>query len=104
MMPHGLTFGWIANGVVFYRILESGRLAVQNKKGRWRVWKPRRPIVLYADGARDLKTMLRADKALNKQSKKIASMLNRRSGTRKTTKKDTRPIIIQRGSGQVIDV
>lgn len=94
---------WVANGVTFYR-LADGKLAVQNKKGRWKVWRPKRPIVLYADGASSLKTMLRADKALNRQAKKIAAMLNRRSGIKKTPKKDTRPIIIQRGSGQIIDV
>jgi len=95
--------GWVANGVQFYR-LADGKIAVQNKKGRWKVWKPKKPIVLYANGASSLKTMLRADKALNKQAKKIAAMLNRRSGTKKSAPKTTRPIIIQRGSGQIIDV
>ena len=69
---------WVANGVTFYR-LADGKLAVQNKLGRWKVWKPKRPIVLYAGGAINLKTMLRADKVLNKQAKQIASMLNRRA-------------------------
>jgi len=70
-----------ADGVTFYR-LSNGWLAVQNKKGRWKTWKPKRPIVLYASGAKDLKTMLRADKALNKQAKKLAAMLNRRAPRR----------------------
>lgn len=69
---------WRANGVTFYR-LSDGKLAVQNKHGRWKVWKPKKPIVLYASGATDIPTLLRADNALNKQSKKIAKMLNRRA-------------------------
>jgi hypothetical protein len=93
---------WVANGVTFYR-LADGKLAVQNKKGRWKVWRPKKPIVLYADGASNLKTMLRADKALNKQAKKIASMLNRRAPKRRSSKKDDTPTIIVQGSGRVID-
>jgi hypothetical protein len=93
---------WVANGVTFYR-LADGKLAVQNKKGRWKVWRPKKPIVLYADGASNLKTMLRADKALNKQAKKIAAMLNRRAPKRRTSKKDDQPTIIVQGSGRVID-
>ena len=93
---------WVANGVTFYR-LSDGKLAVKNKKGRWKVWRPKKPIVLYADGASNLKTMLRADKALNKQAKKIAAMLNRRAPKRRTSKKDDQPTIIVQGSGRVID-
>jgi len=78
---------WNANGVTFYR-LSDGKLAVQNKHGRWKVWRPKKPIVLYAAGASDIPTMLRADNALNKQSKKISKMLARRAPrTRRTTTK-----------------
>jgi len=77
---------WVANGVTFYR-LSDGKLAVRNKKGRWKVWRPKRPIVLYSDGAKDMKTMLRADAALQRQAKKIATMLNRRTKPRASRKK-----------------
>lgn len=94
---------WVANGVTFYR-LADGKLAVQNKKGRWKVWKPKRPIVLYSDGASNLKTMLRADKALNKQARKIATMLNRRAPRRKSApRSDTTPIILG-NNARVVDV
>lgn len=69
---------WVANGVTFYR-LADGRLAVQNKRGRWKVWRPKKPIVLMPTGATDLRTLLRADAVLNRQAKKIASMLARRA-------------------------
>jgi len=86
-------------GVTFYR-LSNGWLAVQNKKGRWKTWKPKRPIVLYANGASNIKTMLRADKALNKQAKAIAAMLNRRAPRKPRALKT--PIIIESGPGNVI--
>lgn len=75
---------WDANGVRFYR-LSDGKLAVQNKMGRWKVWRPKKPIVLYSTGAADIPTLLRADAALNRQSKKIKRMLGRRAPT--TTRK-----------------
>lgn len=74
---------WEANGVTFYR-LSDGKLAVQNKKGRWKVWRPKKPIVLYAGGASNLKTMLRADAVLTKQAKQIEKFLIRRLGKRKS--------------------
>jgi len=94
---------WVANGVTFYRLLD-GKIAVQNKKGRWKVWRPKRPIVLYADGASSLKTMLRADKALNKQAKKIAAMLNRRAPRRKNAAAASNTPIILGNNARVVDV
>ena len=69
---------WVANGVVFYR-LADGKLAVVRKNGTVRVWRPKKPIVLYSDGAKDLKTMLKADKALDKQARQLAKVLSRRA-------------------------
>lgn len=103
LQPVQVVGSWVANGVRFYR-LADGKLAVQNKKGRWKVWRPRKPIVLYADGASSLKTMLRADKALTKQAKKIASMLNRRAPRKAKSSSKPHPGVILPGSGVVIDV
>ena len=90
---------WVSNNVTFYR-LKDGKLAVQKKNGTWKVWRPKKPIVLYADGAKDLKTMLRADKALNKQAKALAAMLNRRSPRPRKTPSAPHPMMIQ--PGQVV--
>jgi len=90
-------------GVTFYR-LSDGKLAVQNKKGRWKVWRPKKPIVLYANGASNLKTMLRADKALNKQARKIAAMLNRRAPRRKSASAAAVSPIILGNNARVVDV
>jgi len=76
--------GWEANGVMFYR-LSDGKLAVQNKLGRWKIWKPKKPIVLYASGASNLKTFLKADRALDRQSKKLRKALNRRAPARRSS-------------------
>jgi len=100
----GVIGSWQANGVTFYR-LSDGKLAVQNKRGRWKVWRPKKPIVIYASGATDLKTMLRADAALNKQAKKIAAMLNRRAPkSRKSSKSGSTPVVIAQRGSSIIDV
>jgi len=92
-----------ANGQVFYR-LDGGWLATQKKSGVWKTWKPKKPIVLFADGAKDLKTMLRADAALNKQAKKLATMLNRRAPRSRKAEKKAIPLNIVQGSGRLIDI
>jgi len=66
--------GWQANGVQFWRT-RSGHLMTKNKHGVIKVWKPKKPIVLFADGAKDLRTLLKASKAIQKQGKKLATML-----------------------------
>jgi len=77
-LPSRAISTWVANGVTFYR-LEDGRLGVINKKGKVKVWRPKKPIVLFAGGAGNLRTMLRADRALDRQAKRIKKMLSRRS-------------------------
>ncbi len=91
---------WVANGVMFYR-LSDGKLAVQNKRGRWKVWRPKKPIVIMPTGAGDLRTLLRADTVLNKQAKRIAAMLNRRVGTRKKgTAAPKQEVVVIEGHGK----
>lgn len=89
-----------SQGVTFYR-LSNGWLAVQNKKGRWKTWKPKKPIVIYADGARNLKTLLKADKAIDKQAKKLDKMLNRRRPRPRKAPEAPKPIIIEAHSRRV---
>lgn len=95
--------GWTANGVKFYR-LSDGKLAVQNKRGRWKVWRPKKPIVLMPSGAVNLRTMLRADRVLNKQAKQIASMLNRRTGGKRAAKPAKQTVVLPHGTGQVVEI
>lgn len=91
---------WVANGVRFYR-LSDGRLAVQNSKGRWKIWRPKRPIVMFGNGAKDVPTMLRADAALNRQAKRVRKMLDRRAPrARKSAAKSAMPV----ADGKIIQV
>lgn len=74
---------WVANGVNFVR-LANGRLGAQRKDGTWKFWRPRKPIVLYSDGASDIKDYLRADNALDKQAKRLRKSLDRRAPRRRS--------------------
>lgn len=92
--PLGQVVGsWEANGVRFYR-LADGKLAVQNKMGRWKVWRPKRPVVLYPGGAGNLRTLLRADAILTKQAHQLARMLARRTGTKRRLAKPTTTAVL----------
>lgn len=91
--------GWNANGVRFYR-LSNGSLAVKNKKGRWKVWKPKKPIVIYPGGASNLRTLLKADKAVDNQIKKLKKIINRRNPPRRQNK----PKMIDGATGSIIQV
>lgn len=77
---------WTANGIRFAR-LADGRMAAQRKDGTVRIWRPRKPIVIYSDGAKDIKSFLKADKALNKQAKRLQTALNRRAPRQTRAKK-----------------
>jgi len=68
---------WTANGIKFYR-LADGRFAVRNSKGRWKVWRAPKPIMLTSRGAGNLRTFVQADKALDRQAKAINSAVGRR--------------------------
>lgn len=84
---------WTANGVKFVK-LSDGRLGAQNKRGVWKFWRPKKPIVLFASGAKDINTYLRADAALNRQSKRLKAAISRRVPTARR-----QPKVVQ---GQVI--
>jgi len=100
----GVVGSWTANGVLFYR-LSDGRMACQNKVGRWKVWRPKRPIVIMPGGATSLKTLLRADRTLNAQAKQLDAMLRRRVGRRQAKPRQQRAtgdIIVEAGPGSVV--
>lgn len=72
---------WTAGTTSFVK-LDDGRIGALKKDGTWKYWKPVRPIVLHPRGAGDLRTLLRADRVLDRQSKQIKKVLNRRAPTR----------------------
>lgn len=83
MVPFGVTIlhHWTANGVRFVR-LSNGMLGAESRRKGWKFWRPKKPIVLFAGGAGNLRTFLRADRALNNQAKQLQKALNRRAPRR----------------------
>ena len=79
---------WVANGRTFYR-LSDGRLATQKNDGRWTIWRPKKPVVIYATGQKNMEALLKADAIVAKHSGRMAKTLRRRGYVvrRKTEKK-----------------
>ena len=99
LSPVGVVGTWVANGVTFYRLVD-GRLAVQNSKGRWKVWRPRRPIVLFSNGASNLKDFIRADAALDRQAKRLRKALDRRAPRRTGSTRRKGGVVLVQESGK----
>lgn len=87
---------WEANGVKFYR-LSNGWLAVRKKNGMIKTWKPKKPIVMYASGAKDIPTMLRAEKAIDKQLRKIVKAARRHGLIKPTPQKQHQDTLVIEG-------
>lgn len=68
---------WNANGVEFHR-LSDGRLAVRNKHGVWKIWRPKKPIVIFKTGTKDFSDLMKADAILQKEGRKLSKMLRNR--------------------------
>lgn len=93
---------WVANGRPFVR-LADGKVGTQKKDGVWKFWRPKKHIVLSASGAYNLADFLKADKALNKQAKKLSSALNRRAPRPKRTEKHTHGGMVD-GAARVVNI
>ena len=77
---------WSANGVPFVR-LSDGRIGAYSKaRGRWKFWRPKRPIVMFSSGSSDLNTLLKADKAAEKQLRRLKKSIDRRFPSRRNTR------------------
>ena len=72
-----ITGGWVAGGVQFYH-LADGRKAVIRKNGTVKIWRPKRPIVLYSHGADDLQTFNKAARAIDRQASRLAKTMGKR--------------------------
>lgn len=75
---------WTANGVPMFK-LADGRMGAVKQDGTVRTWRPKKPIVLFSDGASDLVDLLKADKALDSQAKRLRRVLNRRAPARRSS-------------------
>jgi len=89
---------WVANGVPFVKLLDGRHGAWSAKKGAWKFWRPKKPIVIYSSGSSSLNTLLRADTAIDNQIKRLRKVINRRYPSRRPrTKYD----VVETGSGSV---
>jgi hypothetical protein len=80
--------GWHAGGWPFYR-LADGRLAVRNRKGVWKIWRPKKPVVLFATGNRDMQDIHRADRIIEKETTKMKKTLSNRGFVTRRRKSDS---------------
>jgi len=79
---------WTANGTVFVR-LADGMSGAMKRDGTWKFWRPKKPTVLFAGGASDLRTLLKADGIVNNQIKRLKKVINRRHPTRRRSQCST---------------
>lgn len=101
VFPGTVTKTWTANGINFVR-LADGRMGAQRKTGEWKFWRPKKPIVLNSSGSSNLRTLLRADKAVDKQLKRLEKAIRRRNPPRKRAQTSRNaPIIVETGPGSV---
>lgn len=101
--PGTVTKTWTANGVPFVR-LDDGRLgAYSSRRGSWKYWRPKKPIILYAGGSSDLRTLLKADRAAERQLRRLKKAVDRRFPTRRRSRASAgRNVVIESGPGHVI--
>lgn len=98
---------WDANGVPMMRATDGRMAAWSKKKGMWTIWRPKKPIVLYATGATDLRSLIRADEATHNQLKKVKKIIDRRFPKRSSPRRSPQRMlpaprqIIESGPGSV---
>ena len=80
--PGQVSKQWNANGVPFVRLSDGRMGAYSAKKGTWRYWRPKKPIVMFAGGSSDLRTLLKADRAAERQLRRLKKAVDRRFPSR----------------------
>lgn len=86
---HGLIVNKWQAGVIPMVHFQDGYMAAWSpSKGRWTYWKPRKPIVMYADGASSPQEAARAFRALKHQAKQLKPLVDQfyKRRTRRETK------------------
>lgn len=87
---------WTANGVAMVSLADGRMGAYSKTKNSWKYWRPKKPIVMYAGGSSDLRTLLKADKAAEKQLRTLKKAIDRRFPSRRST----RPQVVVQEAGQ----
>jgi hypothetical protein len=102
--PGQVVKSWEANGVDFVRLADGRIGAYSKKRGSWKYWRPKKPIVMYSGGSSNLKTLLKADKAAEKQLRRLKKAIDRRFPSRRSTSSPAQrgvTFIQESGSGGV---
>ena len=91
-------------GVLFYKF-SNGLIAVQKLDGTWKVYRPRKPIVLYAGVGNNRRSIMRAAHVVRGEVKAWKSMekffgMQRRRAL--PAPKRAKTVIVEHGSGSVI--
>ena len=96
VVPPGFYPSWVANGTQFYRG-PNGLLGVMNHRGRWKQWRPKKPIVIYPGGAGNLRTFIRAATSIHRQARNLKRIVEREAPSpRRVTPAQARRVL---GSG-----
>lgn len=77
-----ITKTWLANGIQFWAtgLTRADRMHhVLKLDGSIKSWKPPRPVVLMAGGAKNIRDLLRADDIIDKQLRKVKKAIGRRA-------------------------
>lgn len=78
-----IAYSWNTGTAIFYR-LRDGRIAVQKKNGVWKVYRPKKPLVLYANPR--VGTLIKADQKINRLVRGLDVTIRRASRRRITRK------------------
>lgn len=92
-----ITKTWTANGIQFWAtgLTRADRMHhVLKLDGEIKSWKPPRPVVLMPGGAKNIRDLLRADDIVDKQLKKVAKALRRRTPTPRKDKKKPAEVVV----------
>lgn len=102
-----ITNVWLANNILFWATGYQPHLMhwVLRKNGSIKGWKPQVPVVLMPNGAKDLRTLLRADAIVERQMKKYDKVYRRRHPRRAPRALSaSRPMIaIESGAGSQVN-
>ena len=94
-----------ANGVPMVKLANGQMGAYSKKRGSWKYWRPKKPIVLYSGGSSNLRTLLRADNAAEKQLRRLKKAIDRRFPPRRNSRRrapqDGQTVILETGPGSV---
>jgi len=92
------------DGVLFHKF-SNGLIAVQKKDGTWKIYRPRKPIVLYAGVGNNRRSIMRAAhivRAEVKQWKAMEKFFGMQRRRALPAPKRAKTVIVEHGSGSVI--